>query len=162
MDLIQETLLESLQGFAPKSVLCVAPDPLPAVEIYRQHQQDCTIESVAAVAPVDALKSLGRFDFALVHRTLERLETETGMALLARLRDIHCPRFAVTWSAIANDPGWTDGRFLSLGLALHRRIELDGVITTVYHYDVDTYNPRREWNDSRDWANPQNFDRYRW
>ena len=162
MDLVQETLLESLQGFAPRSVLCIAPNPLPAVEIYRQHQKDCSVESVTAVAPGDALKSLGRFDFGLVHNVLERLDSENGTALLARLRDLHCPRFAVTWSAGVNDPAWTDGAFLSLGMALHRRIELDGVTTTVYHYDIDTYNPRREWNDNSQWANPGNFDRYRW
>ncbi|MGB5211416.1 MAG: DUF6231 family protein [Gammaproteobacteria bacterium] len=162
MNLVQETLLESLEAAAPKSLLCIAPDPLPAADIYRQHQPDCAMESVSAIAPIDALQDLGRFDFALVHRTLEGLDMDSGTALLARLRDIHCPRFDVTWSARSGAPAWTDGSFISLGLSLRRRIELDGVTTTIYHYDIDTYNPQREWNDSRDWANPGNFDRYRW
>ncbi len=79
-------------------------------------------------------------------------------------RNLHCHRFAVTHRhAPAADDPWTDGRFLGLTLALHRRItEGTGIETSIYAYDIDTYNRKREWNSPDDWANPQNFHRWRW
>jgi hypothetical protein len=29
-------------------------------------------------------------------------------------------------------------------------------------YDIDRYNPERPWNNPEDWANPGNFERFRW
>jgi hypothetical protein len=33
---------------------------------------------------------------------------------------------------------------------------------TLYTYDITNYNKKREWNNSRFWANPENFDKFRW
>lgn len=162
MNLIQETLLESLQAAHPQTLLCVAPAPMSSVEAYLQHHPQCRIETVSPDDVPAAVARLGRFDYGLVHQTLERLDMDTGSALLARLRDLHCRRFSVTWSALRDGPEWTRERFLSLALSLHRRVDLDGVTTAVYSYDIDTYNPKRDWNNAGSWANPENFDRYRW
>jgi hypothetical protein len=32
----------------------------------------------------------------------------------------------------------------------------------IYSYDISNYNKKRDWNNSRFWANPQNFEKYRW
>ncbi len=162
VDLIQETLLESLQASAPRELLWIAPAPLAAVDVYRQHEPECRSVSVTPGQLPEALADLGRFDYGLVHQTLERLDLDAGSALLARLRDLHCRRFSVTFAAAEDGPAWTRERFLSLALSLHRRVDQDGISTVVYSYDIDTYNPKREWNDSSNWANPENFDRYRW
>jgi hypothetical protein len=164
MDLTQETLLEMLEDAAPTRLLCVAPAPPASVKHWATHGADRQVEHVAPAGALEALGGLGRFDYAFVTDALASLDVSEGMALLARLRDLHCHRFAVTHRhAPAEDDPWTDGRFLSLTLALHRRItEGDGIETSVYAYDIDTYNRRREWNSPEDWANPQNFHRWRW
>ena len=49
-----------------------------------------------------------------------------------------------------------------MSLSLHRRIREDGVWFSVYTYDIDSFNRQREWNSPENWANPENFRRYRW
>ena len=31
-----------------------------------------------------------------------------------------------------------------------------------YSYNLKTYNIKRDWNNPKGWANPENFDKYRW
>ena len=31
-----------------------------------------------------------------------------------------------------------------------------------YSYNLKTYNIKRDWNNSKGWANPENFEKYRW
>jgi hypothetical protein len=162
VNLVQETLLESLQAATPRTLLWIAPAPMAAVDVFCQHEPECRVVSVTPEQLPGALSSLERFDYGLVHQTLERMDLDAGSALLARLRDLHCRRFSVTFAATGDDPAWTRERFLSLALSLHRRVDQDGLTTVIYSYDIDTYNPRREWNDPSHWANPENFDRYRW
>ena len=111
------------------------------------------------------LDGLGRYDLGLLYGALESRPVADGSALIARLRDVHCRRLCITWRPRGRHDGeasWTHERFLSLALALCRRIDQDGVRTEIYLYDIDHYNPRREWNNPDKWANPQNFRRYRW
>ena len=57
---------------------------------------------------------------------------------------------------------WSEADLKALSLSLHRRVREDGVWYSVYTYDIDTFNHRREWNSPEHWANPENFRRYRW
>jgi hypothetical protein len=165
MDLIQETLLEELEKTAPRRVLCVADSVAAALDTYVRHHDACEVERVDPPAAVAGLASLGRFDLGLLSGALEQLSGADGSALVARLRDVHCRRLCVTWrpGSPAGDPAfWTRERFRSLALTLHRRIDQDGARTEIYVFDIDHYNPRREWNNPDQWAHPENFDRYRW
>lgn len=51
-----------------------------------------------------------------------------------------------------------------LGLALTRqaRYELDGTAWQAWSYDIRTYKPVPDWLNPKFWANPENWDRYRW
>ena len=96
---------------------------------------------------------------------LEALSPDNGAALIARLRDLHSHRFAVAClhaDAHHREGAWSEGDLLAMALSLHRRIAADEVWYSVYTYDIDTFNRKREWNDPTDWANPENFRRYRW
>ena len=166
MDLLQETLLEGIEAAAPDSLLCVAPALPAAVAHWESHGEDRATTVLSPAEALSALATLGRFDYAVVVDALETLSLADGSALIARLRDLHCHRFAVSHRDLAegeDQDRWTDGRFLALTLALHRRItEGAGGTTSVYAYDIDSYNRRREWNSPKDWANPANFHRWRW
>lgn len=163
MNLVQEIFLELLEEAAPASLLCVASGTLPAAEAWLRHAPDCEIRALAPAAAREDLPGLGRYDYALLAGVLERLEPADAEAVVARVRDVHCHRFAVscTHHGHGEDP-WTPGRLASLSLSLHRRVKENGVEIGVYTYDIDTANPRREWNNPEDWAHPENFHRYRW
>jgi hypothetical protein len=169
-DLVQEILLEQLADVAAQTLLCVAPAPPPAATAWLDRGEGRRLTELAPSELPAGLAELGRYDYAFVTGTLEGLSMETGTALIARLRDVHCHRFAVTYARPAqaptsggDDAGWSDGRFRGLTLSLHRRVPAaDGGETAVYLYDIDTYNRQREWNTPENWAHPDNFHRWRW
>jgi len=75
-------------------------------------------------------------------------------ALLARLRDVH-----VAQIVLAADAGVSQADMLAMGFEKVQSPSLDGL---VYVWDAALADKPREWNNARDWANPENFDRYRW
>lgn len=166
MNLVQEILYELLVDLSPASLLCVTTGETPsAVSQYLAHHQESRVTMLEPDAARTALADLGRFDYAILSHALEALEPSEGAALLARIRDVHCHRFALACrhvDAHHREGEWSEPELLALALTLHRRVREDGVWHSVYTYDVDTYNPRREWNSPDNWANPENFRRYRW
>ena len=166
MNLVQEILYELLEAAAPESLLCVTPDgPLSSVQQYLAHSAGCEVLSIDPRQAPDELAAVGRFDYGVLSGALETLDPAAGAALIARLRDLHCHRFALACrhqDARHREGSWTEPRLLALALQLHRRIDQDGVWYSVYTYDIDSYNPEREWNNPENWANPGNFRRYRW
>lgn len=164
MDLVQEILLQRLTAIEPSDLLCIAPSMPPAVVHWPGAAAGRTTHMDPEVA-LTRLAEFGRCEFALLAGALEILSAGDGAALIARLRDIHCHRFVVSYrpgNEQTGNGGWTEQDFRSLTLSLHHRIEEDGVQTLIYGYDIDSYNHRRAWNSSEHWANPGNFSRFRW
>lgn len=164
MDPVQEILLARLTEVGGAHLLCIAPDTPPAIAAWLDQAGGRRVTALSPRRAVAALASMGRFDDALVTGALETLPLAEATALIARLRDVHCHRFAVCYRRPGEEePQWNDGRFRGLTLALHRRVTgPGGGETSIYTYDIDTYNRRREWNTPENWAHPGNFHRWRW
>lgn len=75
--------------------------------------------------------------------------------VLARLRDVHADCVIVHDAAQLATPA----DMLALGFEMKRSPSIDGL---VYVRDPAEAEQPREWNNSRNWANPANFSRYRW
>lgn len=92
-----------------------------------------------------------RIELAIVDSGLPACrEAESLTRLIARLRDRYARRVLVSdqrQSLTLND-------YLGLGF---ERLEQG-----LYMCDPDSASRQREWNNPRSWANPENFDRYRW
>lgn len=166
MNLVQEILYELLQAADPVRLLCITGETVPSsIQQFGAHHTDTSITMLRVPADLDQLEQLGRFDYAVLSHALELLEPAEGAALIARVRDLHCHRFALACrhvDAHHREGEWSEPELLALSLTLHRRVREDGTWHSVYTYDVDTYNPKREWNNAEDWARPENFRRYRW
>jgi hypothetical protein len=166
LNLVQEILYELLEATAPKTLLCVSAEGVvSSVDQYVAHNADCALTTMAPAEATDLLAEQGRFDYAVLSGALEDVPHDDGAALIARLRDLHCHRFALACrhaDAHHREGAWSEAELLAMALSLHRRIREDGVWFSVYTYDIDTFNRRREWNNPEHWANPDNFRRYRW
>lgn len=166
MNLVQEIIYELIEAAKPSSLLCITSGPAPSsVQQLMAHHPDCDVTLVDAGSAPDALAGMGRFDYAVLSRALEPLDPKAGAAVIARVRDVHCHRFALACrhvDAHHREGLWSEPELLALALTLHRRVREDGAWHSVYTYDVDSYNPKREWNSPEDWAHPKNFRRYRW
>ena len=90
-----------------------------------------------------------RFDLGLV--------VEPGpsdVPAIARLRDIGCSRVLL----LSGQQTWPVNQLRGLGF---QPVEPLGS-HAAFLYDSDLLNRPREWNNAKHWANPENFDKYRW
>jgi hypothetical protein len=132
--------------------------PLPGLEL---QAPDATVEWLANAGTLAALSSAGRYDLAILVDQLEFMAPIDRRHLLVRLRDLHAPRVAVcVTEAAANQ--WTPSEWRALQLEPGEMLEEPGARYVTYRFDLATYNPERSWNTPEHWANPANFDRYRW
>jgi hypothetical protein len=136
-----------LGEYRPATVLLIGDAPAVGTDV-------TTLPAEAAAA---GLADAGRFDFAVVAQLTEIHDADTARVILGRLKNLHTDRFL-----LLADPARScldRDALLSLALAPLAHLE-DGRVAWLY--DIDRYNPERDWNTPADWANPENFDRFRW
>ena len=146
----EDCVAKLLAEYAPATLLVIG-DAVTATG------SDAELTRLAVTEAPGALAGLGRFDFALVSGLLEGLESAEAEAVLGRLKNLHTSRFLVLADLARACLG--HDALLALALAPFEHLA-DGRVA--WRYDLDRYNPERGWNNPEDWANPQNFDRFRW
>ncbi|BES71991.1 DUF6231 family protein [Marinobacter nanhaiticus D15-8W] len=98
----------------------------------------------------------GVADLALITDILSHLSHDDARQLLGWLRNAGARRVAVS---VAPGDDWSFNDMIALAFRRYSALD-DG--TTVYAYDIETYNRPRDWNNPRYWANPENWGKYRW
>jgi hypothetical protein len=146
----EDCVARLLGEYAPASLLVIG-DAVPAPESVAE------VTRLAAAAATTQLEELGRFDFAIVSGLLEEVGAADAEAVLGRLKNLHTSRFLLLADPARACLGHDE--LLALALAPFEHLA-DGRVA--WRYDLDRYNPERRWNNPEDWANPQNFDRFRW
>ncbi len=98
----------------------------------------------------------GRFELAIVDTDSAVIANEPALSqLLAALRD----RFARRVLVLDQRQAMGLNDYLALGFE-----RMPGAATDdrQFLFDPDAESRQREWNNARNWANPENFERYRW
>ncbi len=90
-----------------------------------------------------------RFDLGLVFDPAPQHATA-----ISRLRDLGCQRVLI----LSGGAEWTANAMRALGFLPVESYDA----RSAFLYDSDVQNQPREWNNARHWANPENFDKYRW
>ncbi len=109
------------------------------------------------IADADKLQDLAIHDLALIGEVVEHLPGRAGEHLLARLRDLHARRVVVR---LAPGREWSLQRLTGLGFTC---LQTSGSGDAEYFgFDIATYKTTPDWLNSRNWANPELFDKYRW
>ncbi len=157
---------ELLRSSAPDSVLAIAPRHDATLTALQARFTHCDWQVVSVRNSVDGLDTARRFDFGVVLDTLEHLADPIGNALLARLRDVATRRFCLSIAEhrTAQAPGGAAAhdRLSALGLQLIGRYTGDAESLRLYFYDIATYKAVPDWLNSRNWANPDRWDKERW
>ncbi len=165
----KEDLLLRLEAIKPKSLLAVGRGADRAFARYLERHPGCLVERVPVSAgkdPVQRLQALGRFDFGFLCGVLEYLDKEAAYGLIARVRDVHVPRFCVLvpeeTSADDYRSRWSDADFLELGMTLVDRFSEEGQVQSLYGFDIASYKSTPDWLSPRDWAHPELWGKHRW
>lgn len=95
------------------------------------------------------------YGLAIVLLDSEQTDSRLVGHLLGRLRDGGAKR------TLVDDPHtlFEANELLALGYVAR---EASAAVARPFVHDPDEYFARREWNSPEDWANPENFGRYRW
>jgi hypothetical protein len=139
-----------LADYAPARVLVIGDSTV-------MPETDAELQSLSASDAVEKLWTLPRFDFVVASGVAESLAAPAAEALLGRLKNLHTDKFLLLVDPAASSLSHDD--LLALALAPFEHLDDRRV---AWRYDIDLYNPDRRWNNPEDWANPQNFERFRW
>jgi hypothetical protein len=105
------------------------------------------------------IDSSTRARLGVVVNQLESMSKKNGAHLLSRLRDLTCEKVLL----IMRGDEWNSKELLALGYQHleqdKKRSSIDG---RLYLHDPSRFHESREWNNSSNWANPENFNKYRW
>ena len=149
----------------PAVVLCLgAPCPTLFQE-YRQAADGRSLLTPRLDELDAALENTGRIDLTFVADTLEHMDKEPALHLLARLRDLHGGH-VVLLLPLGNRPGqrssWNDGELLAMGLLQLGRYHGSDGDSALFVFDIDEYKTTPDWLNARFWAHPERWDKDFW
>lgn len=104
------------------------------------------------------LDDTGQVDLAIVIDALEDLPHATAGFLLGQLRDLLARRILVTLRTDSATE-WTHRDMIGHGFV--RMSDRFGPVQ-MYEFDISTYKTTPDWLNSKNWANPNLFDKFRW
>lgn len=142
--------------FNPQSML-IAGDL--AADVF-QWSQDTRLQRLTTPFTQQQLSVISAVDMAVISDLTESLTVSAGQQWLGLLRNLYAPHVMLISNAEkAQQNGWQLRDFLAMGLVRyagnHGGMQL-------FSYAIENYQPKRDWLNSRFWANPQNFDKYWW
>lgn len=142
-------IAETLAATGAASVLAVGTLPWPA---------DAAAPTVLqARDALSAARRQGRADLAVA--CLEPgMDRFLARQLIAALRDL----LARQTLAFVPENLLEDTALLGLALQRQARFEVDGVAWQAWSYDIRTYKAVPDWLNPKFWANPENWDKFRW
>ena len=157
----QSVLLSSLlstliQQFEPQSVLVAGE----SAKLCLNDCQDTRSQALTTPFEQSQLQQIDSVDLGGSRNMKKTLALQAGQQWLGYLRNLHAPHIIlIADPAQAQKQGWQFRDYLAMGLH-HIAGTRDGL--QVFSYAIENYQPKRDWLNSRFWANPENYDKYRW
>ena len=103
------------------------------------------------------LDSLPVVDLAIISDLVETLPKQQASEWLGLLKNRHSKHIILSVNH-DNAEEWRLNDFLALGF----KLALEDEKYSLYSYAIENYQFKRDWLNSRFWANPENYDKYRW
>ncbi|EMR12332.1 hypothetical protein MPL1_10888 [Methylophaga lonarensis MPL] len=153
---LSKILVPLVARFQPKSLLLAGETALECIKGY----EDTRLLKITTPFAQSQLEQLPLVDVAVISDLTEQLDVAAGQQWLGSLRNRYTPHiFLISEPAQARQNGWQLTDYLALGLR-HIAGTQQGV--QLFSYAIENYQYRRDWLNSRFWANPENYDKYRW
>ena len=100
-----------------------------------------------------------RYALAIAHLP-SSLTASQALHLLSSLRDLHARQVLAFIPIDAFN--WHAADLLALGMQRHARFEQEQQLIEAWSFDIKTYKPVPDWLNPRFWANPENWNKFRW
>lgn len=133
----------------------------------RDFPAQLSIQPARMIAPEQLLKQpwQQRHDLALLYLDAD-LAPDDARHLLSSVRDLHAKKLVAFLPTKAW--GWDDTALLALGLQQQARFQQPGaaneagLLYEAWSFDILAYKPSPDWLNPRFWANPENWNKFRW
>lgn len=156
VDALSELLEPLLTAFAPKSLLLAGELAIASV----QSRQDTRSRQLTTPFRQQQLHDLQQVDVAVISDLTETMPVAHGQQWLGSLRNVFAPHvILISDPEKSQQQGWQFADFLALGL---HQVAISDSGLHLYSYAIENYQPKRDWLNSRFWANPENFGKYWW
>ena len=124
-----------------------------------QHQQDTRLQVLKTPFKLESLQNIAEIDLAIISEITDTLDKSHAMQWLGLIRNYYAKHIIVIAEKDpASQQGWQLADYLAMGMKQVGSSEQHHV----FSYAIENYQPKREWLNSQFWANPENFDKYRW
>ncbi|HET8807520.1 MAG TPA: DUF6231 family protein [Methylophaga sp.] len=151
-----ELLDPLLAAFSPQSLLLAGELAIASV----QPAQDTRSRQLTTPFRQQQLSDLDQVDVAIISDLTETLSVSQGQQWLGSLRNVFAPHvILISDPDKAQQQGWQFADFLALGL---HQVAVSQSGLQIYSYAIENYQPKRDWLNSRFWANPENFGKFWW
>lgn len=166
----REDIDAALTRLHPCSLLLVGAEADEIAARYLAACDACRVERLevdrSAAGLLDTLLGIDRVELALVAGAVERLDKRTAALMLGRLRDLCAERLLLVVPmgvpVSGAREGWRVEELLAYGLYRAGAYTHAGRPLHVYSFDLYDYKPTPDWLNSRFWAHPELFDKFRW
>jgi hypothetical protein len=119
----------------------------------------CSAEKYSFSPPysLQQLTPLPQIDVAIISGLTETMAKIDAQQWLGFLKNRYCQHIFILTNSKQGE-AWALTDFLSLGFK--RLSQIDDA--ELYYYAIESYQPKRDWLNAKYWANPENYDKYRW
>ncbi len=108
---------------------------------------------------LEQLDDVGAIHVAIISDLIESSNKTKANEWLGILRNRHTQHIIVISNKNKTTlQDWQFADFLALGLKKIANVQNQHV----YAYAIENYHEKRDWLNSRFWANPENYNKYRW
>ena len=159
-----EQTLGLIAELKPNTLLVLSPTMFELLTAAKPNCQVLILDitSIPTESVAEQLNDLIQdINLVLVGDEIESLDSSSARQVIGQLRNtLNAQILALLSSSAPLD--FADMIGLGFKREANEFSETDKNRMTLYTYDIANYNKKREWNNSRFWANPENFDKFRW
>jgi Family of unknown function (DUF6231) len=142
--------------FNPRSILTAGDTAAMCLQI----SNDTKLQHLKTPFSQEQLRDLQPSDLAVISHLVETMDKTAAQQWLGMIKNRLAPHvILMSHAGIANNKGWQFTDYLAMGFR-HMAGTDDGL--QVFTYAIENYQPRHDWLNSRYWANPELYDKYRW
>jgi len=153
---LSSLLAPYVSQFNPKSILTAGETAAACL----QTDNDTRLQHLTTPFSQQQLLAVSPIDLALVSHLTESLDKAAAQQWLGMIKNRYAPHvILISHPELAQQKGWQFVDYLAMGFK-HIAGNDDGL--QVFSYAIENYQPKREWLNSRFWANPEMYGKYRW
>jgi Family of unknown function (DUF6231) len=152
---LSKIILPFIEQFHSKTIIVAGET---AIKLSKE-LHDTRSHALTTPFSLEQLADLPTMDLAIISELTETLTKELATQWLGILRNRHVSHIIViSEREKALQQGWQLTDFLAMGFKLHGNHD----DTDIFSYAIESYQPKRDWLNARFWANPENYNKYRW